>query len=114
MEDNECKITYGDKVRKVINHYGVMKQLKYMQTEVFELNEAIINHELKKTVEYEIPLTELVGSKEHIEEEMADVLLMLDQFIAYYNLDFDKISEIMEYKMNRQLERIANEQEGNN
>lgn len=114
MEDNECKITYGDKVRKVINHYGVMKQLKYMQTEVFELNEAIINHELKKTVEYEIPLTELVGSKEHIEEEMADVLMMLDQIIEYYDLDFDKISNIMVEKLDRQLGRIADEQKGDN
>ena len=52
---------------KIINTYGVMDQLKYFQSEVFELNEAIITHELKNTVEYEIPLTEIIGTKEHIE-----------------------------------------------
>ena len=29
---------------KVINHYGVMPQLKYFQSEVFELTEAIIDY----------------------------------------------------------------------
>lgn len=110
----EVEIKYGDCLKKIINHYGVMKQLKYFQTEVFELNEAIINHETGLTCEYEIPLTEAIHNKEHIEEEMADVLMMLDQFIEYYNLDFDKISKIMQYKMERQLDRIVNEQEGNN
>ena len=31
-----------EKLRKIINHYGMDKQLKYFQSEVFELNEAII------------------------------------------------------------------------
>lgn len=30
---------------KIINTYGVMPQLKYFQSEVFELNEAIIKYE---------------------------------------------------------------------
>ena len=33
-----------EKLLKIINHYGVMLQLKYLQSEVFELNEAIIRH----------------------------------------------------------------------
>lgn len=57
-----------DKLLKIINHYGILPQLKYFQSEVFELNEAVITHELKKSVEYEIPLTEIIGTKEHIEE----------------------------------------------
>lgn len=32
----------NEKLRKIINHYGMDKQLKYFQSEVFELNEAII------------------------------------------------------------------------
>ena len=31
----------NEKLLKIINHYGVMPQLKYFQSEVFELNEAI-------------------------------------------------------------------------
>lgn len=94
---------------KIINHYGVMPQLKYFQSEVFELNEAIITHELKKSVEYEIPLTEIIGTKEHITEEIADVMVMLEQFKAYYNLDNNNIIEIMKFKIERQLERINKE-----
>lgn len=29
----------NEKLRKIINHYGMDKQLKYFQSEVFELNE---------------------------------------------------------------------------
>ena len=32
-------------ILKVINNYGVIPQLKYFQSEVFELNEAIIQKE---------------------------------------------------------------------
>ena len=32
----------NEKLRKIISHYGINKQLKYFQSEVFELNEAII------------------------------------------------------------------------
>lgn len=31
-----------EKLRKIINHYGLNAQLKYFQSEVFELNEAIV------------------------------------------------------------------------
>ena len=36
------------KLLKIINHYGVIPQLKYFQSEVFELNEAIIEYEFIK------------------------------------------------------------------
>ena len=91
---------------KIINNYGVMAQLKYFQSEVFELNEAIITHELKKSVEYEIPLTEIVGTKEHITEEIADIMVMLEQFKLYYNIENMEIAKIMKNKINRTLERI--------
>lgn len=91
---------------KIISSFGVLSQLKYFQSEVFELNEAIITHELKKSVEYEIPLTEIVGIKEHITEEIADVMVMLEQFKLYYNIENMEIAKIMKNKINRTLERI--------
>ena len=96
-------------ILKIIQHYGPMPQLKYFQSEVFELNEAIINHELKKSVEYEIPLTEIIGTREHITEEIADVLNMLIQFILYYEIPEEDIRKVLEYKVNRQSKRIDNE-----
>ncbi len=98
-----------EKLLKIINHYGVIPQLKYFQSEVFELNEAIINRELKDTVEYEIPLTEIIGAKDHIAEEIADVMVMLEQFKLYYGISSEEIINIFWSKVDRQLKRMEEE-----
>ena len=87
----------NEKLRKIINHYTIKKQLKYFQSELFELNEAILDAEKQSASElltdtfYNIAKTfasvlklELNGykdaKKEHIKEEIADVMVMLKQF----------------------------------
>ena len=87
------------KVLKIINNYGVISQLKYMQTEMFEFVEAVINYNNLSNEK----------NKEHIEEEYADLMVMLEQFHAYYDLDDMHISEIMHKKIDRQLDRIEKE-----
>lgn len=91
---------------KIIEHFGVNNQQRKLQEEIFELQEAITTHELKKSVEYEIPLTEIIGTKEHIIEEIADICVILRQFMEYYDITQDEISERMANKINRTLERI--------
>ncbi|MGM9881587.1 MAG: MazG nucleotide pyrophosphohydrolase domain-containing protein [Bacilli bacterium] len=90
---------------KIINNYGVLPQLKYFQSEVFELNEAIIKAENK---------FEPVQDIDHIAEEIADVLNMVEQFMYYYDIDIKDVIEIKHQKIHRQLERIANEKDNNN
>lgn len=51
-----------DKLLKIINHYGVMPQLKYFQSEVFELNEAIIKYENRSLVTKEIDFLNGINS----------------------------------------------------
>lgn len=92
-------------VLKIINHYGIMPQLKYFQSEVFELNEAIITFENGDC--WSNSGIEL--NKKHIAEEIADVMVMLKQFQMYYKISRDEIRDIMKYKIERQLERIDNE-----
>ena len=94
---------------KIISHYGVNAQQRQLAEEVFELQEAIITHELKNSVSYEIPLTEIVETKEHIAEEIADVMVLLNQFKAYYRIPNETVLVFMRGKVNRQLERIKNE-----
>ena len=94
---------------KIIKHYGVNAQQRQLAEEVFELQEAITTHELKNSVSYEIPLTEIVETKEHIAEEIADVMVLLNQFKAYYDIPNETILVFMRGKVNRQLERIKNE-----
>lgn len=89
---------------KIINTYGVMPQLKYFQSEVFELNEAIINYSYVEV--YKGSPAE-ISQREHIAEEIADVLVMLNQFQHYYGISDEEIWEVMKYKIDRQLERIS-------
>lgn len=90
---------------KIINHYGINKQLKYIHSEYFELDEAIINFWNDETQYEEI----YRGDKEHIAEEIADVTCMLKQFQYYYGIDDEDIETIMKQKIERQLKRIEEE-----
>lgn len=95
-----------EKLLKIINTYGVIPQLKYFQSEVFELNEAIIKYENIPNGIYEYIKNEY---KEHIAEEIADCMVMLKQFQYYYGITDEEIINNMQFKIKRQLERIENE-----
>ena len=77
---------------KIINYYGIDKQLKYIHSEYFELDEAILR-----------------STKSHITEEIADVLVMLKQIQYYYDISDDLVELVMKSKIARQLKRIENE-----
>lgn len=94
---------------KIINHYGVNAQQRQLAEEAFELQEAITTHELKKFSPSGIPITEIVETREHIAEEIADVAVMLKQFQYHYGIENEFIIALMRGKVNRQLERIQNE-----
>lgn len=90
----------GEKILKIINNYGVMNQLKYFQSEVFELNEAIIKYENRDTT-----------NKKFIIDELADVLMMLEQFRLFYDISIEDIKSVFKFKVNRQIERITKGEE---
>ena len=91
---------------KIIEHFGVNNQQRKLQEEVFELQEAITTHELKKSVEYEIPLTEIIGTEEHIIEELADIMVILKEVQYIYKINSKDIRKIMKNKIKRTLKRI--------
>lgn len=94
-----------EKVLKIIRRYGLRHQLRKLTEEVFELHEAITEYEMYRRSA--LPSLSVENKyKKHIEEEFADVLVLLSQIKHYYNLDSEKIKEIMDYKINRQLDRI--------
>lgn len=99
-----------DKLLKIISFYGVIPQLKYFQSEVFELNEAIIIYENERPhCDDEADEDYIKMLKEHIAEEIADVQVMLNQFREYYGITDEDVKEIMIKKIDRQLERIKGE-----
>lgn len=81
------------KLLKIFNHFGERNQLKKLNEEAYELCEAILSKD----------------DKEHITEEVSDVLIMLGQIILAYDLDNKKINEIVDSKIERTLDRIAAE-----
>ena len=93
-----------DDLLKIISFYGVMPQLKYFQSEVFELVEAVINRELHWN--YDTEIQDIKPLDKHIAEEIADCMVMLKQFQYYYGIEDKEIEEVMKYKIDRQLERI--------
>lgn len=91
-----------DKFLQIINHYGIMPQLKYIHSEYFELDEAIFDYEIGN-------YNNSNYLKEHIAEEIADIMVMLKQFQYYYGISDEQIEDIMKFKIKRQLERIESE-----
>lgn len=94
---------------KIINHYGIKKQLKYIHSEYFELDEAIIQKEYpaiaKGHKNDELDRFE----NEHIREEIADVMVMLKQIQYYYGINDEDLEFVIGYKIGRQLKRIEEE-----
>ena len=74
-----------EELLKIINNYGMMPQLKYYHTEVWELNDAIRDYEEQKRVCEEFcSKLHCDKEKEHIAEELGDNYVMLYQFPEYY------------------------------
>ena len=92
---------------KIINHYGLMEQLKYIHSEYFELDEAIFEERTYQMQENEVLPTNFYIN--NIIEEIADVLVMLRQIQYYYGILDEDVEAVMNYKIGRQLDRIKGE-----
>ena len=102
---------YSEK-KNIINHYGLKAQLKKLNEEVYELSEAIIEYEqeqsLKDLLDIKIVDSD-VAKKEHIKEELADVLVMFEQFRLYYDIPLEDVKQTGIRKINRQIRRMGEE-----
>lgn len=88
------------KLLKIIKHYGVNNQIRKLNEENFELLQAL--DRLSQTKDME----SLKINRDNVKSEMADVIVLLTQFILYYNLNLDEIFDIYQFKINRQIKRI--------
>ena len=79
-----------NKYLKIIEYYGVNVQLKQLNEEVYEFEESVLEKH----------------NKEHITEEIADILVILQQFKEKYNIDLTEINKVMRYKVDRQIKRM--------
>ena len=79
-----------NRIRFILNIYGEEAQAKKVIEELAELQRAIVREDV-----------------DNIHEEIADVLIMLEQLMAFEVIDTKKIDEIIESKIERELKRIA-------
>lgn len=98
-----------DKLKRIINHYGINAQQRQFAEEVFELQAAII---IKEKDEYRCSTDVDECNKNDVAEEIADCMVMLNQFKEYYNITDEQINKQIEYKVNRQIKRIEKETKG--
>ena len=97
---------------KIVNHYGLKHQLKYIHSEYYELDEAIINcNTFDEFAQADMHVYDNNRQyfRKHIAEELSDCFVMLKQFQYYYEIEDKDIERIMKYKIDRQLKRIDEE-----
>ena len=80
-----------DKLRAITKYFGIETEIMKLNEEIGELANACYTSK----------------NTENIEDECADVLVVLSQLMLYYNCDLQKIQDIYNKKISRTLERIA-------
>lgn len=107
-----------EKLLKIINNYGIDNQLRQFTEEYFELAKAILEYE--NFIDYsptDASSIEVNGDiftmpkyaerlREHIAEELADVMVLIEQFKLYYGITAEEIVKIFWNKVDRTLERM--------
>ena len=85
------------RIMEIADHYGIEKQLHQLAEECSELA-VEASHSARKGVTVKII------------EEMADVLLMIEQVVYLANIAIEDIDECIRFKIDRQIKRIKEEE----
>ena len=90
-------------IKKIADTYGYDSQSRQLIEEMAELTQAI-----NKAWRMGNDFDNLLVQKRNIKEEIADVTIMIEQIKYLLHISDSDINEIIEQKLNRQLERINN------
>lgn len=85
----DIKVENGKDVEEILNYYGEEVQALKTVEELAELQRAIVRQDLG-----------------NMEEEIADVFIMLIQLTKFTGISTDRIASLIDYKIDRQLKRI--------
>ena len=86
------------RVKTIADHYGTNRQMYQLAEECSELAVEAL-HSARK------------GTTVKIIEEMADVLIMMEQIVYLSGIDRKDIDECIQYKLDRQMKRMEKEKE---
>lgn len=99
-------MTTEQKLQYIADHYGYETQSRQLVEEMAELTVAI-NKAWRKTFDAVDKIPNM-DDEERIEEEIADVEIMLSQIKYLIGVGEGELSQIIESKLDRQIERIKN------
>lgn len=90
-------ISQKEQLQKIIDHYGHRSQKEMLFEEFVELQKEVCKELRGK------------GDKHHIEEELADVYVMLQQLQLIYGISDEKVELEVQKKIERTLDGIEGE-----
>lgn len=98
-----------EKYLYIINKFGVDAQLDKLREEILEFEEATLK---LQEIAFNMTTDDLGDvevyhkAREYVIEEMGDVLTLLTQFVFYYAIEKPELDKVMDYKLERTLQRI--------
>ena len=92
-----------DILEKAIKHYGPQNQMMMVLEENAELSQAITKY-IRSTKKGRF--NEIIKARKNVVEEIADVLIVIEQLKIMLDIQNYEINCIKDYKLNRLKERI--------
>lgn len=92
---------------ETMDRYGIERQSLVAMEELAELQKAI--SKLVRNPEERTKPLEFKGLRHNLIEEMADVLICMDQLKEYYNINHAEIQSVIASKQARQAKRLEEE-----
>ena len=87
-------MSQDEKLKAITKHFGIETELTKLSEEIGELlNECYSNYYTGK-------------NKDNIEDELADVYVLLNQIKLYFNVDTLRVGQIVDQKIDRTVTRI--------
>lgn len=94
-------------INETMERYGIERQSLVAMEELSELQKAI--SKLVRNPEERTKPLEFKGLKHNLIEEMADVLICMDQLIVFYKINHKDIQSVIDSKQERQAKRLEEE-----
>lgn len=92
---------------ETMDRYGIERQSLVAMEELSELQKAI--SKLVRNPEEKTKPLEFKGLRDNLIEEMADVIICMDQLKEFYGIDHSDIQSVIDSKQERQAKRLVEE-----
>lgn len=90
----------------IMKHFGVRNQMRKLSEECYEFIESVDNYEDVMNFINNASERDKELAREFVIEEMGDMLILLTQFIAKYDIKKSELDYTMDAKLQRTVQRI--------